>query len=646
MEKETFAIPIWISYGRTERSSNNKYGLYTTEDSSKSKESIFDRVKNILHEENINVKSDKDLTWGDNLDDFEKKFKDAKIVIVILNDKYLTSEHCMNEWKNIHESDTFYRKKVFYIKYNEEIIKTKDNEVVCDRGFDLNNTEYRTLLYEYWIQFFKNNYSNPSKDTIVEKALKNGCYFDEINQIHTIISNEYSVRSGSDNFTDVIREKIKEYKSNHNATYYNSIIYSILVNNPILIVGDSVLEYNNDNLGNQLNIELERWLRKEKGEEFKDIREWNRNKYKSDIGIEEHAYDTIQKYSNTPACSETFELFLEKANTNIIISFGYSKQIYYAVRRYVEKKYGETERERRLLYISLQDKDFATKCKIDKNVRDYIVFIDLVKDITNNLSDTNSIVSQKRMVYCEKDIVDLISNTIIAIRNVDFIKNKSVLAIGTNIPGWGLRFLWNALNHGGNRANHPTLSNRIIDSKSYNYINKRFTNQRMIDEEDLFILMKRFGESNDTDINNENTKKIYVFYYDEEYDDDLCKILYEQIMPITEKLNVSMYRRKTFSKDRINENIELITKAEFVIICYTKPDIYKSADIQKRSVYQKEIKAIKQKANDNIFIIYADTDAFVGIKSNYTINRNDDVHGTLWSFLTKHNVEQVTKKEE
>lgn len=644
MEEETFDIPIWISYGRTEKSSNNNYGLYRTEDTSNNKESIFDRVKKILQEEKINVKSDQDLTWGDNLNEFEKKFENARLVIVILNDKYLTSEHCMNEWKNIHKSLNC--KKIFYIKYNEEKIIGKNKKVICKNGFDLKNNKYRALLYEYWIQFFNAHYSNP-KSEIEEIALQNGCYFNEITQIYTIIENNYTLRSGKDNFENIIKGKLRELKKTQNNKFYNSLIKTVLVNNPILIVGDSVLEYNNNNLGNELNKELERWLKENKKKTFKDLREWNRYNYNEDVGIEVYGYEKIQEFTNNDKCSVIFRNFLEKGQFKIIFSFGYSEQIYYAVKEYALSRFGDDG----LFYISLQDKDFAEKSK-NKKVEP-VVFFDLVRD--RNSEYKNKIEEEKeedkeeekykrkRIVFSEKDIVDLISKVIVAIANIDIIRNKSVFAIGTNIPGWGLRFLWNALNYGNdkNKVKHPTLSNRKFDDKTYNFINTRFPNQRMIEEGDIFNVMKRFGDYCEINNNDKSYTRIYVFYYEEEWDEEICGIYYDKIIPLTDEFKVTFCLRKTYSKDRVNENIDIINESSLVILYTKNINNYRKAIPKIRAVYKEELNTIQQKDPNTLFLIYCEDAKLTNIKitANHKIRYSENVSGKLRNFLKEHNVE-------
>jgi hypothetical protein len=81
------------------------------------------------------------------ISDFEKRIADGKIIVIILSNKYFQSEHCMNEWTLVHNSDTR-RKKIIYIKYDEEVINI-DGEIL-NNGFDFSNQSYRTFIRQHW----------------------------------------------------------------------------------------------------------------------------------------------------------------------------------------------------------------------------------------------------------------------------------------------------------------------------------------------------------------------------------------------------------------------------------------------------------------------------------------------------------------
>lgn len=80
------------------------------------------------------------------ISNFEKNIGKAKIVIVILSDKYFRSSHCMNEWTLIH-IDTR-GKTIVYVKYDQEKIKLNSKKVL-NNGFDFDEPKYRKSIDEH-----------------------------------------------------------------------------------------------------------------------------------------------------------------------------------------------------------------------------------------------------------------------------------------------------------------------------------------------------------------------------------------------------------------------------------------------------------------------------------------------------------------
>ncbi len=106
--------PVYISYAHNE----DKKGREHIAD-------VVDYIKNIFKKENIRCKTDEDIEGGDRITDFEQKIGNSKYTIIVYNEKYFGSPHCMFEYKQIIENKEM--KKIFI---NSDKINLKDDEVI------------------------------------------------------------------------------------------------------------------------------------------------------------------------------------------------------------------------------------------------------------------------------------------------------------------------------------------------------------------------------------------------------------------------------------------------------------------------------------------------------------------------------------
>ncbi len=81
------------------------------------------------------------------ISDFEKNIGKAKIVVVVLTDKYFKSSHCMNEWTLIH-MDTR-GKTILYVKNDDEMIRL-NNKHVLKNGFNFDDSKYLKSINDHW----------------------------------------------------------------------------------------------------------------------------------------------------------------------------------------------------------------------------------------------------------------------------------------------------------------------------------------------------------------------------------------------------------------------------------------------------------------------------------------------------------------
>lgn len=105
--------------------------------------------------------------------DFISEFENAKIVIIVMSDKYFRSSNCMIEWVNIHRHINS-SKVILYIKYDEEQILL-NNGVVLSNGFDLDNADYLSFLNAIWKEK-KTKCSNAYSSDILNRNAKDGFY--------------------------------------------------------------------------------------------------------------------------------------------------------------------------------------------------------------------------------------------------------------------------------------------------------------------------------------------------------------------------------------------------------------------------------------------------------------------------------------
>ena len=149
---------------------------------------IVCRFVDLFKRMNINYRID--IENNDNsVYDFIKQFEKANKIIIVLSDKYFRSRNCMIEWLNIQGNSG--NKKIVYIKYDEEKI-VLDSGAVLNEGFDLDNTEYVSLLQKVWEakkQKWNTKSMNQNPSEIEKRNAKDNFYLSVFPTIHHLIKN-------------------------------------------------------------------------------------------------------------------------------------------------------------------------------------------------------------------------------------------------------------------------------------------------------------------------------------------------------------------------------------------------------------------------------------------------------------------------
>lgn len=359
--------PVYFSYASDSKqmwiekyeSSLNYYYLDTSKSVSLS---IVDKIcskfdLNITHKDNIVtnerisyvIDNNNYMSIGDKITDFEKEIGKAKIVIIVLSDKYFTSPHCMFEWKKIHEKELY--KRIIYVINNKETI-TIDAEKHCIEGFDLTNIDYKFLLYDRWCAYMKKYVEEYSKTgnkpaIIDEYAFENQFYLKDIDEIQSKIRNVktkkvYRCGMYDEDVIDEIVQSVRNYIKGNIAEdrYWEDCIENFLWKKTILIVGDNVLKLQDDPQQRRLGDFYDNKILSEAtkiDQNVSSLSEWISDNYNDEKVVElEEEGKRIIKEAEADLVLDNSDLknLLGINSFDKVISFGYSDEIVYTVEEY------------------------------------------------------------------------------------------------------------------------------------------------------------------------------------------------------------------------------------------------------------------------------------------------------------------------
>lgn len=345
-------IPVYISYA----SENTSGKSFTeTKQNQKDKNQFVEDLVSQLKDTKIKYKIDKsDVYAGGNIDNFEKEIGNAKIVIIILSDKYLTSPHCMYEWTLIHNYT--YAKKIIYVIFDNEIIINRFNWFINwfkKKEIDFTDRKYKMSLYDRWSEYMKdcvNKYhkNNNNYSTIDKHAFDNHFYLKEIDNVLKIVSDHNTLKSSDNNcipkIISAVDKYLKQYKYGNESSPLDENITKAIWKKTILVIGDNILKYSIQQEKGRLGDYFDKKLYEStKDNTTKNLREWCAKYYEDVNIINTLGSDKIQNgaiiYEDGDTIDDSDLKTLIKSNLfDIIISVGYSKQLFRTVQLFSSKQ--------------------------------------------------------------------------------------------------------------------------------------------------------------------------------------------------------------------------------------------------------------------------------------------------------------------
>jgi hypothetical protein len=491
--------PVYISYSRKDETNAEYADLEIPVDH------LITQLKNV----GIECRIDRSHTF-DTISEFERRIAKAKIVVIFLSKKYLKSKHCMYEWAEIHKNlsnnNNENSKKIIYIRY--------DGLHKDQFKWDLWN--WYPELRQYWEQqlniYWKNSVRDVFEPSIIDnEAYAHKFYYKEVGKIDGGTKRDKTVwYYTSDIFNDEkctkIIENIKNFISQMELVD-NYLYDTILVDKSVLMIGDSVLQYEVEGekrpLGEYINDELLKWV-KNRYDNVKSLREWNRENY--DESIKEQFKVLYNKLDKNKINSKTLERLLSCHTFDVIISLGYCTEIINTIKKVYGL--GITEYVAISPNTDLKNKDGfeSYQVKEDNKIR--------VFEFVNNFNGEIS-----NIVFSEAEIVDFTNFAIKCFyKNPRDFRNRNLLTLGANFPGWAMRFMASAFSYEKKRQQSIIL-NRDIDEKTKKYLSRQ---GNMIQKDHLIedVVNKIVNRSETYRKNkvyhNGQKKNVYVFYFQED----------------------------------------------------------------------------------------------------------------------------------
>ena len=596
--------PIYISYsaGRSNRSGGMKID---PKSGMTQEERAFEKVKKYLQSQYENVTS-ADLKGGERIKDFEDKFEKSKIVVVVLSNEYLYSEHCMYEWTQMQKS----HKTIVYVKTN----------LYCPN---------REKLTDHWVKFLKDNIEKKEDllTLITIEALKNNCYLGEIGKFSGVLK---------DRIIDEVHLDKKFELSNSNKDVigntievenkkYEDIINMVNNTNTILIIGDYILKDNSSNSSCRAKEEslMENAIKKLKGlsPTYRvNPREYNRKEYQKNDKFEHEAYERINQYS-----ADYFKDLLETHIFDTIISVSFSKKIDEAIRDYSSNSKLKIQK-----YVLGPNGDFGIKKDINNS--ETINFFDTVSLEKDHIYEKTGKVG--RIIFAEKEIVDFTVRLTKAMSTDNFKgifdKKNKVVALGINLPGWALRFIFSSLYI--NKVAVSILSNRPIDGKTENFLRERnFDDIYQIDEDFISEFINKLKKSKESKTPAISLKKCYLFYF-----------LTEKTDYIETKTNLhclwDYYNVTERSETDTRRDVEIkVSTSDFVLIYNNKEFDMNNASFDSSSIDW--VRKIIEKKKIPAILLYKTTDPkfqstlFIGEESRLQVS--SELHISIDNIIRK-----------
>ena len=186
-------------------------------------EEDVDKLCKILDDNNIKYKRDKVnlCDYRSNIQESEEKIGEGSAIIVVISEKYLKSEHCMNEWHLIRKNGKIWERVYPIVFENANISDDKISE------------EYYRVFEERKNRIInKQKKRHPPLKTVESQAANAGFYFGALDDMYQFLSdyNRYDITKIRENNYAVIINQLREYfqqitnKNNKTKTETNNSI--------------------------------------------------------------------------------------------------------------------------------------------------------------------------------------------------------------------------------------------------------------------------------------------------------------------------------------------------------------------------------------------------------------------------------------
>ncbi len=501
-------FPIYISY-----SHENEYEQGYIDNMESPVNYLVDSLEKLQYD----VRQDKNCEY-DRISAFEKEIGNAKIVIIFLSQKYLKSKHCMYEWTEIHKNLDWNNKerennnkKIIYIRYNG-ISQKSDTKWEFNKWYPELRRYWEDELNTYWKKYVR---EQRTADLIDKETYKNEFYFNAMKKIMNGPHRDtpdwyYTSDLYEGDAIDKIINSIKNYIKNQH-DYEEKQWEKFLCNKTILLVGDSALQYHyNDvtvQLGEYIEANLAEWLYMH-GYDM-TVREFNRlMMYSGNAHHIKDYYKTIfeEKIKKENILFDKLKKLLESYRFDMILSVGYSGKIIEAVKAAYANELNIIEYVKGLQFTQQYKEGDVNYYQLVPCISKYtesreILFSEY--DLTKFTYDFISAVKSKKIGHN---------------RSLNYYNDKKLIILGTNFPGWALRFVWTTLT--GVNKQESIIINKDVDSKSYKFIAKQSEvlviknkDNRL---EDIMIRLTKLANNHKKENLKPTKTNIYVCYYDNE----------------------------------------------------------------------------------------------------------------------------------
>ena len=167
-------------------------------------EEDVDKLCKILDDNNIMYKRDKEnlCDYRSSIQESEEKIGEGSAIIVVISERYLKSEHCMNEWHLIRKNGKIWERVYPIVLENANISDDK----IAEKYYKFFNERKNRIIH-------KQEQGYPPLKTVESEAANAGFYFGALDDMYQFLSdyNRYDITKIRENNYAVIIKQLKDY---------------------------------------------------------------------------------------------------------------------------------------------------------------------------------------------------------------------------------------------------------------------------------------------------------------------------------------------------------------------------------------------------------------------------------------------------